>query len=66
MALKAEDLANIISQNGVESIKCETIEEAVVMAMKSKHDIIAIGSLYMIGDIKSIFRRENEDGRIQK
>ncbi len=60
-ALKADRLAEIIRESGVPATPYETIGEAVEGAIsKAKEqetDVIALGSLYMIGDIKSYMRK---------
>ena len=54
-ALQAEELAKIIEEKGVHAIANETIGNAVDLAFEraAKDDVIvALGSLYMIGDVK--------------
>ena len=54
-ALQAEELAKIIEEKGVHAIANETIGNAVDLAFEraEKDDVIvALGSLYMIGDVK--------------
>jgi len=54
-ALSAEDLARVIQEKGVFSIVNDSIGNAVDKAFEraQKDDVIvALGSLYMIGDIK--------------
>ena len=54
-ALPADELAKIIEEKGVTAIANETIGDAVDRAFEraAKDDVIvALGSLYMIGDVK--------------
>ena len=55
-ALKAEELAEVIRKKGCEAEDFETIGEAVDSAIRKAEEaatsVIALGSLYMIGDIK--------------
>jgi dihydrofolate synthase/folylpolyglutamate synthase len=60
-ALSAVDLAKIIQEKGVPAIVNDTVGGAVDKAFEraSKDDVIvALGSLYMIGDIKK-YKKKN-------
>lgn len=58
-ALSAEDLANEASKRHIPAIICDTIQKGVdeALSMAQAEDVVcAIGSLYMVGDIKSYYK----------
>ena len=63
-ALKAEELADVIRKKGAEAEAYLTIEEAVDSAIRKakeqKTSVIALGSLYMIGDIKRYLKTKDK------
>lgn len=59
-ALKASDLAEIVNKRGINANAFDSIEEAVdeAFSVASESDVIcAVGSLYMIGDIKTYIKQ---------
>lgn len=58
-ALSANDLANEVSKRNIPAIICETIQKGVdeALSMAQADGVVcAIGSLYMVGDIKSYYK----------
>ncbi len=58
-ALSAEALANEVNKRNITGIICETIQIGVdeALSMACPEDVVcAIGSLYMVGDIKSYYK----------
>lgn len=58
-ALKADELAKIIEGMGVKATAFESIDEAIDRALNCGNNCIALGSLYMIGDIKKYIKNKN-------
>lgn len=60
-ALKAVELAEIIEQKGVKATPfgsvAEAVDSVIQKAKEAKTAAVALGSLYMIGDIKSYMKR---------
>lgn len=58
-ALQAEELADVLRQEGGEAICAESPEAAIALALEKSGGapIVACGSLYMMGDIRSNFRQ---------
>ncbi|CAH2214466.1 bifunctional folylpolyglutamate synthase/dihydrofolate synthase [Tepidibacter aestuarii] len=59
-AMKSSELKEIINSVGKECASCDDIEEAVKLAIKKTDKnsvIICAGSLYMIGDIRSVIKK---------
>lgn len=60
-ALPAEDLAAVIEKKGVKATPCSSIPQAVDLALekaKMTTPVAALGSLYMVGDVKRYVNRE--------
>ncbi len=57
-ALNAKELAKIIKEMGVNAIDYDTIEEAIDTALNCNNNCLALGSLYMIGDIKRYIKQK--------
>ncbi len=58
-ALSAKDLANEVAKRNIPAIICDTIQKGVdeALSMAQADDVVcAIGSLYMVGDIKSYYK----------
>lgn len=58
-ALPAEELANVLQQEEAKAICAESVEKAITLALEKSGGapIIACGSLYMMGEIRSKFRQ---------
>ena len=54
-ALSAGALADVISNMGFPSVACETIEDGVCLALKTGTPVVAFGSLYLAGHIRTVF-----------
>ena len=59
-AMKAEELAEEIRALGAKATPFETVADAVHKAMKSKGPALAVGSLYMAGEVHDAFRSGQE------
>lgn len=59
-SMPAEELAELIRALGGKATACETVDEAVQIAKKSKDPALAVGSLYMAGEVHTAFRRKSE------
>ena len=55
-AMKAEELAAEIRALGAKATPFETVADAVHKAMKSRGPALAVGSLYMAGEVHAAFR----------
>ena len=55
-AMPAEELANEIQSLGGKATPFATVADAVHKAMKSKGPALAVGSLYMAGEVHAAFR----------
>jgi dihydrofolate synthase/folylpolyglutamate synthase len=62
-AMKAEELAAEIRTLGAKATPFETVADAVHKAMKSKGPALAVGSLYMAGEVHAAFRDAAEHER---
>ncbi len=58
-AFQANELANIIEKMGVKAEAFESIDKAIDSALSCGNNCIALGSLYMIGDIKKYIKNKN-------
>jgi dihydrofolate synthase/folylpolyglutamate synthase len=56
-ALDGRKLAGIIEKKGYKAVFISDINKAVIECVQSKKDVIAFGSLYMAGEVRSIFRK---------
>ena len=61
--MKAEELAAEIRALGAKATPFETVADAVHKAMKSKGPALAVGSLYMAGEVHAAFRDAAEHER---
>lgn len=59
-SMPAEELAERIRALGGKATACETVDEAVQIAKNSKDPALAVGSLYMAGEVHTAFRRKSE------
>lgn len=59
-SMPAEELAELIRALGGKATACETVDEAVQIAKNSKDPALAVGSLYMAGEVHTAFRRKSE------
>ncbi len=60
-AMPAAELAEEIRALGAKATPFETVADAVHKAMKSKGPALAVGSLYMAGEVHAAFRGEQEN-----
>ncbi len=60
-ALAAEALAETYRQAGAEAVPCDSMEKALTAALRAAEEenrpVIALGSLYMYGELKATLRR---------
>ncbi len=56
-ALLGERLADIINDKGCTAVYMDNIEAAVKAALESEKPVLAFGSLYMAGEIRSLVRK---------
>ena len=63
-ALSAADLAAEVQKHGVPAAACESIRDGVRQALASDRDVLAFGSLYLAGHVRSIFPQEKK--RLQR
>ena len=54
-ALRASDLAKVIAEMGFPAVSCETIEDGIRLALDAKYPVMAFGSLYLAGHIRTVF-----------
>ncbi len=57
-ALDSKKLAEVIKEIGVNARSYDTIEEAIDSALNCNNNCLALGSLYMIGDIKRYIKQK--------
>lgn len=66
-ALAAADYAEVFADLGVEAVSCQSVAEAVDLAMKwakkNKKPVICLGSLYMYGEIRKCIKQRIIDKR---
>ena len=58
-SMPAGELAETIRALGAEAVPCGTVAEAVQLAAQSGGPALAIGSLYMAGEVHEAFRRKS-------
>ena len=66
-ALKASKLCECIKERGVGAFPCDTIKEGIKMALRLSEGtspVVAFGSLYMAGDIRSGFNELLQNGEV--
>ncbi len=56
-ALRAEALAGIIKAKGFPAVFCDSIEEGVRLALDAGGAVMAFGSLYLAGRVRTVFPR---------
>ena len=56
-ALRAEALAEIITGMGFPAVACDSIEDGVRFALNTGTPVMAFGSLYLAGHVRSVFPR---------
>ena len=56
-ALRAEALAGIIKAKGFPAVFCDSIEEGVRLALDAAGPVMAFGSLYLAGHVRTVFPR---------
>ena len=56
-ALNAEALAGIIAERGLPAAACESIEDGVCLALDREGPVMAFGSLYLAGHVRTVFPR---------
>lgn len=54
-AMSAEEFAAVIREKGVEAIACDSVENALTLALSSGEPLLACGSLYMAGEIENLY-----------
>ena len=54
-ALSADTLAGIIAERGIPAVACESIEEGVRLALDTSWPVMAFGSLYLAGHVRTVF-----------
>ena len=59
-AMQAEELAKLIRSLGGKATAFDTVADAVHRAMQAKGPALAVGSLYMAGEVHEAFRSANE------
>ena len=57
-ALPADALAAVISERGFPALAAESIEDGVRMALEAETPVMAFGSLYLAGYVRTVFPRE--------
>lgn len=65
-ALKAEELAEVIRKEGYTAEPAETVEEAIRKALDTGSPVVAFGSLYLAGLIRSRFGKAAADRNRQQ
>ena len=58
-AMQAEELAKLIRSLGGKATAFDTVADAVHLAMQAKGPALAVGSLYMAGEVHEAFRSAN-------
>ena len=56
-ALNADALAGIIAARGLPAAACESIEDGVRLALDREGPVMAFGSLYLAGHVRTVFPR---------
>ena len=63
--MPSDDLAEIFRREGCASVRaCDSVEEAFREAVSQKGEdglLFCVGSLYLVGEIKEILRRDKEE-----
>ncbi len=57
-ALNSEDLAAVIAERGFSSAACSSIEDGIRMALDTEHPVMAFGSLYLAGHVRTVFPKQ--------
>ena len=63
-AMPAEELAALIASYGVTATSFATVSDAIEIAARGEDPSLAVGSLYMAGEVHESFRFLNEMGRL--
>ncbi|MPM24598.1 hypothetical protein SDC9_71081 [bioreactor metagenome] len=56
-AMQAEELAKLLQEHGLNAVSCRSVQEGVSKALEqsgSNGIVCALGSLYLLGDVRSI------------
>ena len=56
-ALRADTLAGIIAARGIPAVACKSIEDGVRLALDTPGPVMAFGSLYLAGHVRTVFPR---------
>lgn len=54
-ALSGDELARLAGERGIPAMSCPSIEEGILHALQSNEPVIAFGSLYLAGQIRTEF-----------
>ena len=54
-ALRADTLAGIIAARGIPAVACKSIEDGVRLALDTPGPVMAFGSLYLAGHVRTVF-----------
>jgi len=59
-ALSADELAQVINKKGGRAVSASTADEAIPLAVSKGLPVVAFGSLYLAGLVRTAFRRWND------
>lgn len=65
-AMPSEELAELIHAFGADAMPFSKVADAVETAANGKGPVLAVGSLYMAGEVHEAFRKLNQNGRSEK
>ena len=57
-ALPAEELASVIREKGRPAVSCDSVEKGIRAALDTGNPVLAFGSLYLAGHVRSAFPRQ--------